>query len=70
MLSNPLVAHAQNSETKTSFSPKIIAKFSVLSLAEPESTFQVGVEYLYRPKIAFQQQLGYTARLCCAGSVV
>ena len=60
ILSNPLAIHAQNKETKTSFSPKIIVKYSVLSLIEWENTFQVGVEYLYRPKIAFQQQLGYT----------
>ena len=59
MLSNPLVAHAQNSEIKPSFSPKIIVKYSLLSLVEPENTIQLGVEYLYRPKIAFQQQLGY-----------
>ncbi len=60
MLSNPLAADAQDSQLKMPFSPKIIAKYSVLSLAELENTFQVGVEYLYKPKISFQQQLGYT----------
>lgn len=60
MLSNPLVTYAQDRQAGTPFSPKIIVKYSVLSLAELENTFQVGVEYLYRPKIAFQQQFGYT----------
>ncbi len=60
ILSNPLMLDAQNKEIDASFSPKIIVKYSVLSIVEPENTFQVGVEYLYRPKIAFQQQLGYT----------
>lgn len=60
MLSNLSLAHAQNDETKPLFSPKIIAKYSLLSLAEPESTIQLGVEYFYKPKMAFQQQLGYT----------
>lgn len=60
MLSNPLIIDAQDSQSDQPFSPKIIVKYSLLSLAEPESTIQLGVEYFYKPKMAFQQQLGYT----------
>jgi len=60
MLSNPLVTHAQDRQSETAFSSKIIAKYSLLSFVELENTLQLGIEYLYRPKIAFQQQIGYT----------
>lgn len=59
MLSTQSIVYAQNTETKSSFSPKLIAKYSLFSLMEPETTIQLGVEYIFKPKIAFQQQFGY-----------
>ncbi len=59
MLSNVSLAHAQGSETKPPFSPKIVVKYSLYSLLEIEPVVQLGVEYIFKPKIGFQQQFGY-----------
>ena len=59
IFSNISVAQAQISRPDSTFSPKIIAKYSVLSLLEFETTAQLGVEYLFKPKMGFQQQFGY-----------
>jgi len=59
MLSTLPSAYAQNDETRASFSPKIVVKYSMFSLLEFEPVLQLGVEYIFKPKIGFQQQLGY-----------
>lgn len=41
------------------FSPKIAVKYSPLSVLDLEPAVQFGVEYLFKPKKAFQQQFGY-----------
>jgi len=55
----PYNAFAQNLNESPAFSPKIAVKYSLFSILEPESAAQLGLEYLYKPKRAFQQQLGY-----------
>jgi len=59
MLSNFSVAQAQDEALKAPFSPKIVVKYSLYSLLEIEPVVQLGVEYIFKPKIGFQQQLGY-----------
>ncbi len=53
---------AQNLEERKTIgfdTPQLIFKWNLLSLTEIEPTFQLGVEYIFKPKIGFQQQLGY-----------
>lgn len=59
MLSIPSVVDAQSDETSPAFSPKVIVKYSVLNILDPETAVQLAAEYLFKPKMGFQQQLGY-----------
>jgi len=53
------ISTAQEDTRTTPFSPKIIIKYSLLSHVDGEPAIQPVVEYIFKPRIAIQQQLGY-----------
>lgn len=59
MLLLPYNSLAQEADESPVFSPKVAIKYSPFSALDPESSIQFGLEYLFKPKRAFQQQLGY-----------
>ncbi len=56
-----LFSYGQEIEDSKNFfdTPQVLYKYNVTSLFEIEPTFQLGVEYIFKPRIGFQQQLGY-----------
>lgn len=53
------VAIGQEDTEKTPFSQKVIIKYSLLSHVDGEPAVQPVVEYIFKPRVGIQQQLGY-----------
>jgi len=53
------IAIAQEVNEKTPFLQKVIIKYSLSSHVDGEPAIQPAVEYIFKPRVAIQQQLGY-----------